>query len=156
MTIRIAEYDPVYQQAIDRMMETIQAEYDEVITTKHSIKINEAFKLPGQKYWVALCGEELAGTIGVILHSSDFAVVKRMMVAQPYRGSQGAAGMLFETGITWARSNGARHIYLGTMTQFKAAQKFYVKNGFREIDPATLPPDIKVNPMDSVHYRLDL
>jgi hypothetical protein len=42
------------------------------------------------------------------------------------------------------------------MQQFKAAQKFYLKNGFVEIAIGKLPSDYPPNPMDTIFYELDL
>jgi ribosomal protein S18 acetylase RimI-like enzyme len=75
-----------------------------------------------------------------------------MMVAKKYRGPYPTAGLLMSTGIEWVRSSGAKKIYLGTMEQFIAAQKFYEKNGFREIGLHELPGDYHPNPIDSRHY----
>jgi hypothetical protein len=45
---------------------------------------------------------------------------------------------------------------LGTMAQFKAAQRFYSKHGFQEVSLQTVPPDLPINPIDTLHYRLHL
>jgi N-acetylglutamate synthase-like GNAT family acetyltransferase len=154
--VEIVEYQERFQPGIDLMMEKIQEEYSEKITTSRSTKIHEAYKLPDQKYWVALDGPLVAGTIGLVLISNNNAVVKRMMVHPAYRGEKGVAKALLQKSFDWGQSHGMKRVYLGTMDQFIAAQKFYTKMGFKEIALSDLPPDMPVNTMDTVHYWLEV
>jgi GNAT superfamily N-acetyltransferase len=138
------------------MMAGIQFEFSEVITTKHSTIIKEVYRLPHQKYWVALHGQKVVGTIGIVLYGHS-AVIKRMMVDKAFRGSAfNTAKKLMDKAIEWAKEFSAKKIFLGTMQQFKAAQKFYLKNGFVEIAIGKLPSDYPPNPMDTIFYELDL
>ncbi len=151
----IKEYDPAFQKGINQMMQRIQDEYPEPITTSHSTRIIEVYKLPRQKYWVAVHEGKVAGTIGMVLYSGNSVVVKRMMVDPEFRGKVwNTASLLMEKGFDWARNNGAKEVYLGTMTQFIAAQKFYERKGFIKINKDELPADYSANPMDSIYYRL--
>jgi GNAT superfamily N-acetyltransferase len=154
-SIRIVEYKPEFQPRINEMMVRIQDEFSEIITSKHSTVISEVYQLPGQKYWVALSGEKVIGTIGLVLYGKENAVVKRMMVDPGYRGKDfPTAKTLLDTAFAWGKEQGAKHVYLGTMQQFVAAQKFYVKNGFAEIKMEELPSDYPSNPMDTLFYKL--
>lgn len=136
-------------------MAGIQAEYAETITTRHSTRIHQVYQLPGQKYWVALHGSRVVGTIGLVLFSGDNAVLKRMMVDKDFRGSDfQTALLLMNTAFEWGRRHSAKRVYLGTMKQFKAAQKFYEKNGFVSIKEEELPADYPANPMDTLFYKL--
>jgi N-acetylglutamate synthase-like GNAT family acetyltransferase len=154
--IRIIDYDPRYQPAIDRMMAGIASEFAIPISSPQSAILPEVYLLPGHRFWIALCGDEVAGTIGFILLSDNNVVVKRMMVARRYRAPFQTANLLMTTGMEWAKAHGAKKVYLGTMEQFRAAQKFYEKNGFREITPDELPRDYKPNPIDSRHYARNI
>jgi len=58
--------------------------------------------------------------------------------------------------IKHAAQQGCRTMLLGTMTQFVAAQKFYLKNGFESISKDELPEDFHPNPVDSLFYRKGL
>lgn len=150
-------YEPADQPGIDQMMQGIAAEYPQAISGPHSVKIAEAYRLPNQRYWVALDGHKVVGTVGVILLAEQNAVLKRMMTDKDYRGaSTGLASRLMATAIQWARSHGTTTIYLGTMAQFVAAQRFYQKHGFEEVPLEGLPADLVVNPIDSLHYRLNV
>jgi len=151
------EYDPSFQGSINFMMEGIQSEYPEMITTHHSTKMQEVFHLPGQKYWVALAGEQVAGTIGIVLFEKDKAVLKRMMVNKKFRGENyGTAASLMKVALDWASNNGASIVYLGTMKQFVAARRFYLKHGYTEISENALPSSYPQNPMDSVFFSKKL
>ncbi len=152
--INITNYDPCFQPGIDQMMSKIQNEFAEAITGSQSVIINDVYQLVDQHYWVALYGEKVVGTIGIVLHN-HFAEVKRMMVHPAFRGSgYGIASKLLQMGLQWAISNNITTIYLGTMDQFKAAQRFYEKTGFAQISREDLPEDYKINPIDTLFYRL--
>jgi N-acetylglutamate synthase-like GNAT family acetyltransferase len=155
--IVIKEFDPAFQKAIDVMMSRIQQEFREQITTSHSTVIKDVYQKPGQKYWVAVDGETVAGTIGIVLFPEKNAEVKRMMVDPDYRGAElNAASLLLETGLRWAAEHEVKTVYLGTMEQFMAAQKFYEKKGFEKVAQFNLPSTYKINPMDTIFYKIQL
>lgn len=156
-TIKITDYSPVYQQGIDQMMLGIQAEFPISITSPQSTRIYEVYQLSDQKFWVALHKHKVVGTIGLSLFSNHKAVLKRMMVDKAYRGpSFNTASLLLQKSMDWAREEGIKEIYLGTMEQFIAAQQFYLKKGFTEIDKKALPADYDPNPIDSLYYKISL
>lgn len=153
----IKEYDPVYQEGINTMMRSIETEFPEPITGPQSTIIKQVYLLPDQKFWVALYNEEVVGTIGMVLKGTQFAEVKRMMVHPEYRGSDHRTALkLLETGFEWVKQQGIKTVYLGTMDQFKAAQRFYEKQGFVEVPPSQLPKEYKINPIDTLFYKLEL
>lgn len=153
--IQLVTYNPVFQSRIDEMMVRIQAEFPEQITSRHSTILSQVYQLPRQKYWVALHDEKVIGTIGIVLFGDNNAVVKRMMVDPAYRGNRfPTAKILLDTAFDWAREHSAKRVFLGTMKQFIAAQKFYLKNGFAEIKEEQLPSDYPANPMDTLFYKL--
>ncbi|MEN2665922.1 GNAT family N-acetyltransferase [Listeria aquatica] len=49
--------------------------------------------------------------------------------------------------------NGKNAIYLGTTDKFKAAHRFYEKNGYEEINKTDLPEDFHILAVDSKFYR---
>lgn len=153
--IQLISYHPALQPEIDRMMENIQSEFAQAITSRHSTIIEQVYRLPNHRYWVARCGAEVAGTIGAVLPTRGFTVVKRMMVDRKFRGDAfGTARALMDAARDWSLQNGAGEIFLGTMAQFVAAQKFYLKYGFEEIGEKDLPAGYPHNPMDTVFFRL--
>ena len=69
---------------------------------------------------------------------------------------KGLAEQLLNTATAWAIQHGALRMYLGTMIQFKAAQRFYEKLGFDKIEEEQLPADFPANPVDKVFYTKTL
>lgn len=47
-------------------------------------------------------------------------------------------------------------LYLGTVDAFKAAHRFYEREGFKEIEAAELPADFPRMPIDTKFYQLNL
>ena len=80
-----------------------------------------------------------------------------MFVASNYRGPEhGAARKLLDSLIAWSREHGLREIFLGTTDRFRAAHRFYEKNGFREITKAELPKNFHFMPVDTKFYRFSV
>ena len=155
--IKIAEYKPEYQEEINQMMLGIQDEFPVSISSPQSTRIQEVYHLTNQKFWVAFYQDKIVGTVGVQLYQNRKAVLKRMMVDKSYRGKiYNTAGLLLDQSINWAQEKGVQEIYLGTMQQFIAAQKFYVNRGFSEIKLEDLPEDYTSNPIDTLFYKICL
>ena len=109
------------------------------------------------KYWVAVYEGQVIGTIALMIIKHEYGILKRMMLKNEFRGTvHNVAKLLLQTAIDESEKNQLEHIYLGTMAQFKAAQSFYQKHGFHEIDEKELPADFLRNPIDTLFYRLSL
>lgn len=129
-------------------MDGIQSEFPQSIYAQNP-PINT---LPVQ-LWSAMDGDIVVGTVGIVLLAGKNAVLKSMMVRKEYRGAAvGLSARLMDMALQYADSNGARHIFLGTMTQFKAAHQFYRKNAFKQIGRQDLPADFVINPVDDVFF----
>ena len=59
---------------------------------------------------------------------------------------------LLGVATNYAVEQNARHIFLGTMIQFKAAKAFYLKHGFTMISENELPNGFVKNPVDKVFF----
>jgi GNAT superfamily N-acetyltransferase len=135
----------------------IQAEFPEQISGPASKKMSELAKSQDEFYWIAVADERVVGTIGVALLNNQRAVLKRMVVAKPWRGTpDGAAAQLFAAALGFVRSRKVKAIFLGTMAQFIGARKFYLKKGFTEIPKSEIPSDYTFNPVDTVFFKLQL
>jgi N-acetylglutamate synthase-like GNAT family acetyltransferase len=151
--INIVPYKSTHQNGINRMMHEIALEFDEHIFSKPT---NEAPIIP-DTYWVAIIDNEIIGTAGVLSIENNFAILKNMMLKKERRGkSLGISKALLETVINWCENNQISKIYLGTMTQFKAAQSFYITNGFKRISKDRLPENFLNNPLDTIFYVKDI
>jgi RimJ/RimL family protein N-acetyltransferase len=157
MNVKIVDYNPVYQKAIDVMMDSIQSEFSIPITGKTSSHIDKFYNKTGYRFWVAMFADWIVGTIGVKLFGGDKVEIKRMMVGKEFRGSEfNTATLLMQTALDFAKEQKCKYVYLGTMEQFVAAQKFYLKYGFAPVAENKLPEDYLINPMDKLFYKLDL
>jgi GNAT superfamily N-acetyltransferase len=80
-----------------------------------------------------------------------------MFVKKGYRGKDyGISQLLLTKVFDWSIKQSASSIYLGTMNQFKAAHKFYEKNGFQKIIKSKLPLNFIQNPIDDIFYKKHL
>jgi N-acetylglutamate synthase-like GNAT family acetyltransferase len=106
------------------------------------------------KYWVSLHNNEIIGTIGVLNIGHEFSILKMMFVKREYRGKDyRIASSLLKKAFNWCNSQSIDTIFLGTMSQFIAAHKFYEKNEFESININKLPSSFVANPVDDVFYK---
>lgn len=111
----------------------------------------------GGNFWVALDGEVVVGSIGLLAYAPGEAALRKMFVRAAYRGGDhGTAATLLATLLGWAREHDIRTICLGTVDILRAAHRFYEKNGFVEIAKESLPPAFPRMPVDTKFYRHDL
>lgn len=146
--MKIVPYKEKYEIRIDKMLTKIEAEF------KHPIRNLSKKKKTGtlNEYWLALKDDEVVGTVGLLFIDSQNAILKSMMVQKDFRGSFGLSHLLLHKAIDCCIEKQVETIYLGTMTQFKAAQKFYQKNGFKEISEKELPTNFIRNPLDKIFF----
>ncbi len=136
------------------MLADIADEYTEHIFSPVYKKISDLLSLNDRRYWVAVAEGRAVGSIGLITIGEGNSVLKSMFLHKAYRGGEPkVAARLLQTAIEWAKERSCSYIYLGTMSQFEAAQRFYEKNGFVRIEETVLPEDYPSNSMDSVFYR---
>ena len=150
--IQIVSYEKQQHQLdIELLLETIGDEFSEPISVGNTNKT----PLPADLYLVAVCESRVIGTISITRLENGNAVLRKMFLHKNYRG-QGIAKLLLQSIVHWCVDNNVNAIYLGTMTQFERAQKFYENHNFERIDVDYLPIDFPVNPIDSIFYKLEL
>lgn len=131
------------------------------------LDLEAAYFRPGGHFWGAFVDGELVGTIGLLAPSGGHAagtppaapigVIRKMFVKQAYRGKEWRiAQQLLDILITYARANGIKDIYLGTIVHMKAAHRFYERNGFSRIAKESLPATFPFMPVDNVFYHLPI
>ncbi len=151
--LQIIPYQKRQEEGIRALIKEISEEFTEPISSSNSSSKKKIF----DKYWVAENDGLVIGTIGVIKLKDKNAILKSMFVKQEYRGKKyGVSRLLLQTAIDWSKKEQINNIPLGTMTQFKAGQKFYIKNSFFIIDRTELPKDFIHNPIDDIFFQLDL
>lgn len=108
-------------------------------------------------FWVAVDGDQLVGTIGLLDIGHGQGALRKMFVAPSHRGAAvGAGAALLQTCLEWAASAGMREVLLGTTEQFRAAHRFYEKWGFVRIPQEALPAHFPRMRLDTRFYRHDL
>jgi N-acetylglutamate synthase-like GNAT family acetyltransferase len=153
--IGILPFQTEHQNDINAMMENIALEFMEPIFTEKSKNIIDVYSMPYNQFWVAIDSNKVVGTIGMVKLTNENIVLKSMFVDKMYRG-QGISNLLLETLINWVIQNKYKQIYLGTMTQFTAGQRFYEKNGFVKCNKNELPTDFTINTLDTIFYTKHL
>lgn len=147
-TIRIQLFEEDNQDEIDMLLNEIASEFE--------LQISNNNKSPSQvldKYWITFDNNKVIGTIGIVCFKKKFGVLKSMFVKKEYRGkSLGISNILLNEFFDYCKEENIDHIYLGTMTQFKAAHKFYEKNGFKRINKNKLPSGFINNQIDDIFY----
>ncbi|EPR44546.1 GCN5-related N-acetyltransferase [Desulfovibrio sp. X2] len=173
--LRIAEWDAAHCRGVIGLISRIQREeYGLPITPEQQPDLTDVpgFYRQGRgNFWVALetgaaargpgSADEVVGTIALKDIGGDAAALRKMFVRADRRGrgpdgSPGVARSLLAHALDHARAVGLRSLFLGTTPFFLAAHKFYARNGFREIDPAELPPTFPLMHVDTKFFRMDL
>jgi N-acetylglutamate synthase-like GNAT family acetyltransferase len=110
------------------------------------------------EFWVAKDeAGHIVGTISLADIGNGEGALRKMFVAKDWRGSEHRlAQRLLDGLITHARGAAIRTVFLGTTEAFRAAHRFYEKNGFHRIAPETLPPSFPRMSGDTRFYRIDL
>ncbi|MBC7849665.1 MAG: GNAT family N-acetyltransferase [Chitinophagaceae bacterium] len=157
----IETYRPEYKDKVISLILEIQQEEFNVPVKLEDLpdlqNIEEYYFVRDGKFWVATDHKEVVGTIAVIDIGHNQFALRKMFVAKDYRGRErGIAQMLLDEVIRWARLKGVTTIYLGTIDFFLAAQKFYLKNGFIEIQASSLPQHFPKMKVDNRFFMLDL
>ena len=152
--LNIIPFQEKYLPGIEALLQEIDQEFAESI---FSPKPKNTSKFP-KPYWLAVENELVIGTIGLYEFPQEYGILKSMMLRKSHRGKTlGISQLLLQTALLWAIQHQLPIIYLGTMTQFKAAQKFYQQNGFQRILQEDLPLNFIHNPLDDVFFykRID-
>lgn len=115
------------------------------------------YRVGAGEFWVAKDeAGRVIGTISLRDIGGGAGALRKMFVAKRWRGTGGVAQRLLETLLAHARARGMRTVLLGTTEAFRAAHRFYEKNGFRQVASASMPEAFPRMSGDTRFYRLDL
>lgn len=119
------------------------------------LKNIRAFYCKGNgNFWVAVEQGSIVGTIALIDIGNSQVALRKMFVKREFRGKeQGIAQRLTDTVFEWCRQKKVTDIFLGTIEPFKAAQRFYERNGFVFVEPEKLPPNFPRMAVDNMFYH---
>jgi GNAT superfamily N-acetyltransferase len=132
--IKITVYKELYKEQVIRLVGNSLVEQSVIEASCTPIDDDDLHHIPelyiGRgRFWVALKGDELVGTVGIRDLGEGLAILKRMFVKSTYHGS-GLGQQLLDTALQFARSKGYTRITLNTHKNMKRAHHFYEKNGF--------------------------
>jgi len=158
--LSIKLFKPEYQSAVEALVLPIQQfEFGVGITREEQpdlLNIAQTSQNRKGNFWVAISNDQVVGCIGLVDIGNDQAALKKMFVHKDFRGKQsGVSSMLINTAKQWCVTHGIKTIFLGTVTQMIAAQRFYQNNDFTEISVAQLPPEFPLVHVDTKFYRCD-
>jgi N-acetylglutamate synthase-like GNAT family acetyltransferase len=159
--IILKEYSQEYQDAIIDLILSIQRDEFKIPITKEDqpdlSDISNFYQSGNGNFWVALCSNQVVGTISLIDINNHQGALRKMFVKADYRGSSyNISGMLLQKLILWARERNYREIYLGTTEKFLAAHRFYEKNSFIQIAKEALPEPFPIMKVDTRFYKIKL
>lgn len=148
--IRFSEYTDSYQdKVVQHIVEILNDEFhlnlfNEELPDLISIKKN--YQEGGGNFWIAINETgEVIGTIGLFNLGNNAADLRRMFVKPAYRGKEkGVSKKLLDLLLIFAKDKGFKKIYLESTSVFKAAARFYSKNGFEKVDRTELPDNFPV------------
>ncbi|MGF9889284.1 GNAT family N-acetyltransferase [Priestia megaterium] len=160
-SIIIQPYTIKYQQqVVDLILHIQQQEYQIPITEKDQpdlFEIESFYQQGNGNFWVAVCNERVVGSVALIDTGSRQVALRKMFVVKPYRGASfKTAHRLLHTAIAWAKEQEVERIYLGTTLQYRAAHRFYEKNGFQHIEKEKLPANFPVMNVDKKFYTYEV
>jgi len=159
--IAIVPYAPAHHDRVAALVLGIQnGEFGDKITYEQQLDLVDPGAFFGERggaFWVALAGTEVVGTVGLIDVGSRCAGLRKMFVRADMRGAPlNIAQRLLDMVLDHARGHGFQWIYLDTIDAFRAAHRFYAKNGFEEIGREALPPGFPYLPGASKFFRIGL
>jgi N-acetylglutamate synthase-like GNAT family acetyltransferase len=159
--MEINVYSRSYQQpVIDLILNIQQNEFGVPVTIKDQpdLLAVENFYCKGLgNFWIATDNEKLIGTIALIDIGNRQSALRKMFVHKDYRGKDKGIGQQLLDQVTgWCREKGIDEIYLGTFDKLQAAQRFYVKNGFVEVEKQSLPDSFPLMQVDNMFFKLQL
>ena len=144
----------------DLILQIQNAEFGIPITLAMQPDLNDIpgfYQTNSGNFWVAKMDDKITGTISLLDIGDRKGALRKMFVDKDYRGKQfGVGQQLLNKLIEWAKQKGFTEIFLGTTEKFIAAQRFYEKNGFKEMAKKELPKTFPVMEVDIKFYRFSV
>ncbi len=154
----IQVYTGDFQQQVSELILQIQRnEFGVPITLEDQPDLSSIpsfYQKRNGNFWIALSDGKVVGTIALIDIGHNEVALRKMFVHENFRGGEFKTGQkLFDTAARWMEAHHVQTVTLGTLEKFKAAQKFYRRNGFVEIEKENLPSYFPRMPLDNTFFR---
>jgi len=155
---------PIHNEYCDQIIDIIlsiqQQEFGLPITIEQQPDLKDIdanYHEGGGNFWGAFIDNELVGTIALINTGHNAGCIRKMFVKKEYRGKEwGTAQKLLDVLLQYCHDKQITDLSLGTVTQLKAAHRFYERNGFTRIDITELPSYFPLMLTDNMFYHLHL
>ena len=159
--INIEIYTDIHKKdVVDLILHIQNTEFGIPITLELQPDLNEIagfYQINNGNFWIAKIDNKIIGTISLLDIGNRKAALRKMFVDKDYRGKEFGVGQkLLNTLVDWTRHKEFTEIFLGTTEKFIAAQRFYEKNGFKEIEKQELPGTFPVMEVDIKFYRFSI
>lgn len=150
---QVLPYADVYKDQVKTLLHNvIKVEYGVDSERPDLDIIPDTYQKDNGNFWVALDKDKVIGTVGLINFGEGRGSLRRMYLDKMHRGT-GVADKLVKTLLEFAREKGYKEIYLTTIEDLIAAQRFYERVGFQRID--ALPEDIP-DGGDTLFYKMNV
>ena len=155
--VNIQTYTDIHKKDVADLILHIQNdEFGIPITLELQPDLNEIpgfYQANNGNFWIAKIDDRIIGTIALLDIRNRKGALRKMFVDKNYRGKEFGVGQnLLNTLVGWAKHKGFTDIFLGTTEKFIAAQRFYEKNGFKEIEKQQLPATFPIMEVDIKFY----
>lgn len=158
--VTIVPFEERYTQEVVKLILPIQREEFHIAISIEDqpdlLRIREEYIETGGNFWVALSEGKVVGTIALVKLENHCGAIKKMFAAKDFRGEKQVGKKLLDTLVDYCEGQGYERLYLGTVDVLKAAQKFYKKNGFQQIDKSEMPKDYHLMDVDTVFFMRTL
>jgi GNAT superfamily N-acetyltransferase len=161
MKLQIQPLDNTYSEQVIELILNIQQKEFNIPITVHDqpdlMQIESFYQEKGGNFWGAFVDGELVGSIALVKFDKTAGAIRKMFVKKEFRGKElNIAQILLEILISFCRENGIGDLYLGTVSVLKAAQRFYERNHFTEIEKGKLPDLFPLMSADDIFYHLKI
>lgn len=158
MNIDVYTYSDSYKQpTIDLILDIQRNEFGIPITLEAQPDLKNIpsfYQKDNGNFWIAITENKIVGTIALLDIGNFRGALRKMFVHKDFRGKEYGVGQtLLNTLLEYAKQKNFKEILLGTTEKFIAAQRFYEKNGFSEIEKQLLPREFPVMEVDVKFYR---
>lgn len=158
--VSVQIYLPKYQEQVINLILDIQHEFNVPIPLEEQpglLKIPDFYQKGQGNFWIAVDNDTVVGTMALVDIGNNQVALQKCFVRKDYRGKEiGVGQQLLNTLLDWGKSQSIWEFYLGTTEAYKAAHRFYQKNGFIEITKSELPKNFPLIRFDTKFYKYEL